>query len=731
MVLLDATTADTTSTTFDATPADTAGPIDATHPDSSSPCSRTHITLDTNNLVPAFSGTITSIVVTGTFAGWSPNTPPAWNMSHGAGSQWTSAGHLVAGSYEYKFVVNGSHWAYDSSNPTVVNGNNTNNALTVGCFPDAGSSDVTSVDRGAMVCGDLEAFDWRDAVMYFAMIDRFRDSDGLVSTVDGIAESAHDGRTGPSGQYAGGDLQGTIDKLDYLQQLGVTALWISAPYDGRDSAGASISPGDPHMYSAFHGYWPKPANTDYSDMDNPSPQPQVEDKIAASANANTELTALVNAVHSRNMKFVLDYVMNHVDVESDLFVNQGDWFVPPWDGNGESPGGDTAAGDRVLCGGTHDLWNDEYWGTRCAFTPYLPSFDYYNPAARAWSIDDAVWWAKAYEVDGYRLDAIKHIPMDWLTELRTRLSSEIPQPAGGRFYMVGETYDFSAAGLKPFIEPSTKLDGQFDFPLRKDLCEAFFAKSISMDTLSQRVGVNDAEYEAGTLMTTWVGNHDIPRAIHYADNMAVYKGGWQISEQANCMSGSSPGNGWDHLHYQQPGHVEPYQRLAMTFAMILTSPGIPLIYYGDEIGLAGGGDPDNRRMYPWSDLSWAPELNPHQIWLRSVMTRLAEIRQLRRSSSRGSRSWIGSGPDVWAYRMAGCGVDEDLLVFFNRADQERTLEPNEAAGLYGFSDINGTYDILLRVNDTGDNTMTTQGAFNITGNSLTLPARSFLILAPQ
>ena len=67
---------------------------------------------------------------------------------------------------------------------------------------------------------------------------------------------------------------------------------------------------------------------------------------------------------------------------------------------------------RIRLCGPENLWSDPYWSTRCAFTNYLPPFDFYNDEARAWSIADAIWWAKEYNLDGYRLDAIKHVPLN-------------------------------------------------------------------------------------------------------------------------------------------------------------------------------------------------------------------------------------------------------------------------------------------------------------------------------
>ena len=116
------------------------------------------------------------------------------------------------------------------------------------------------------------------------------------------------------------------------------------------------------------------------------------------------------------------------------------------------------------------------------------------------------------------LDAIKHVPFDWLTDLRTALNAEFPMPTGGRFYLVGETYDYGNQGvLAAYINPQTMLDGQFDFPLRLKLCESFLTGSQDLNSLFSWMSGNDAFYPAGALMSTWIGNHDIPRAIHFAN----------------------------------------------------------------------------------------------------------------------------------------------------------------------------------------------------------------------
>jgi glycosidase len=503
------------------------------------------------------------------------------------------------------------------------------------CEPEIGETHDNCADDcpASGLCGDPDVFEWADGVMYFVMTDRFYDSDGLNDPVAGVNDWA--------AQYQGGDWVGVEEKVPYLQDLGVNVIWLSAPYDNRDGAGAAIDPGqDPHMYSAYHGYWPSPPDIDYSDPQNPTPLPAVESRLGTPS----QLHSLVDALHGASMYVIFDYVMNHVDIDSGLYAAHSDWFAKDGDQN------------IVLC--SPNNWDDPYWGTRCAFTDYLPPFDFYDSTVRQWSVNDAIWWAREYNIDGYRLDAIKHVPLDWLTELRTATNAAFSDPAGGRFYMVGETYAYDDQGLiASFINPSTMLDGQFDFPLRKRICDTVFNHSMSFTDLFDWMDTNDAFYPTGTLMSTWIGNHDIPRAIHFASG--------QIGD---CYTGSSPQNGWNPGGYTQPADAAPYEKLGLAFGILLTNPGIPLIYYGDEIGLAGGGDPDNRRMMVFEGL------NTHQIDLYEKVKRLIQIRRQNVALRRGQRETVTTGGDTFAYKMTGCGVAEDIYVLVNRGDNPAFID---------------------------------------------------------
>ncbi len=612
----------------------------------------------------------TSVWLTGdwTETEWAESTATgAIEMTAEGGGLWSVVTAVeTGGQHQYKFIVNGDDWRYDPDQPTVddtVGG--FNNILDVCVFGGGGS------------CGEVDESDWRDVVMYFVMVDRFADSDGVADEVDGASDGPDNG---PSGQYEGGDLTGVTERMDYLDDLGVTAIWLSAPYNNRDTAGAAIDPGsDSHLYSGYHGYWPSPANIDYSDPDNPSPRPLVESRIGDEA----DLREMIDTAHGtlgangEGIRVMFDYVMNHVDIESGLYQSHNDWFA-------------REAGRFRLCG-PENLWEDPFWGTRCAFTDYLPPFDFADSDdARAWSIADALWWAMEFGIDGYRLDAIKHVPFVWLEELRAEISSQISDPWGDRFYLVGETFAYDNAGLiREYVDPETMLDGQFDFPFKARVCEAVFTEGGGLNHLSTWMDGNDLYYGSDAIMTTWIGNHDIPRAIHFASR--------QIG---NCREGSSPSNGWDGMSYGQPSDAPPYERLGVAFAVMMTSRGIPLIYYGDEIGLAGGGDPDNRRMMVWDDA----DLNAHQIALRENVSALAHARAENPALSRGRRTTHSVDQDTWVYTMGGCGDTPDVTVAINRADSNRTVDVPAGS----FTDV------------IADETFT--------GGSFDLDPRSFLVL---
>jgi glycosidase len=483
-------------------------------------------------------------------------------------------------------------------------------------------------------------FDWRDAVIYFAFVDRFVNGNPANdSTVPGVS--------GAPGQYQGGDFAGVTQKIQsgYFDDLGVNVLWITVPIDNADVAGKGTGIDD-HMYSGYHGYWPK-------ELDPKTPESRF--------GTRSDLIGLVSAAHAKGIKVLFDYAMVHVHATSSVYGSHPEWFHPT----------------GCICGISCDWAAD---AKRCWFTDYLPHWNYKVQAARDFSVTNAIEWAKQYGIDGFRLDAIKHVEDSWLTDLRTRLTNEVV-PLGSppqRFYLVGETFSYTPSEIASFIDPATRLDGQFDFPLRKQITSSVLMRKDGMDALANFARTNDSAYGSRAVMSTFIGNHDLGRAIHMSEDTPLW----------DEYSNGDKAQGWSETDPPQPSDVKPYERLANGFAVIFTMKGAPLVYYGDEIGLAGAGDPGNRRMMPWSGL------NAHQSWLHDRVAKLTSIRAKHPALRRGLRQTLAATSDLWVYAMSTAG--DKVFVAINRSDgaQSTTVLPPD------------TYDELVEGT-------TTSGPFSI------------------
>ena len=413
---------------------------------------------------------------------------------------------------QYKFFVDGMTWVSTTpANPPTPNDPNNPNGNSI----DAPITCPASFTCATPAVPPAGVFDWRDAVVYFVFVDRFFDGDPSNNcNVKGSQTTPY-----TSTNYLGGDWAGVTQKITggYFTDLGVNTLWITVPIKNADDVADEGTNGDTHMYSAYHGYWPK--------------DPTTTESCFGSA---ADLKAMVTAAHAKNIKVLFDYAMVHVHTESSVYTqHQNDsppWFTP-----------------NCICGaqgcGNYD--------TSCWFAPYLAHWDYTNAAARSYSIDAAIQLIQQNGNDAFRLDAIKQVDPSWLNALRPAVTSQIlagemPQQ---RFYMVGETYDFQNRGLiKSLIDPATKLDGQFDFPLRIRLVEVLLMRSTQnlltpddlswsrnappgFTGLSQFMDSNDTYYPTDAVMSTFIGNHDLPRSIHYAEQTLP---GW--------LSAGSPSN---------------------------------------------------------------------------------------------------------------------------------------------------------------------------------------------
>lgn len=546
------------------------------------------------------------------------------------GSRWRADLRIpLATPIQYKFIVDGV-WMIDPAQPTILNGNDTNNTFAgKTCEP------ALCEEEGELPPG---VFDWRDSVIYFVFVDRFANGDTSLDAACRVQ-----GVSGAIADYQGGDWPGVTQKIEdgYFTELGVNTLWITVPFDNPAVVGRGVS-GDDHFYSGYHGYWPK--------LDSPSDPTSLSHESCFGTLG--DLKALVSSAHAKGIKVLFDYAMVHVHSSSAVYQQHGDWFWP----NSKDGSPD------CVCGGQYCQWGTD--AERCWFTDYLPHWNYTNAAARAWSVANAVAWitqtedAAGFGVDGFRADAIKHVDVSWLTELRAKIKTDVTakQDPPQRFYMVGETYDFGDRELlKQYIDPATKLDGQFDFPLRRHIVESTLMRTMSMSDLAAFMDSNDYYYGASAVMSTFIGNHDLPRVIHLAANSRL----WGDNQGAD---------GKDRAWSNQPGMVgelDAYERMANGFAILFTNRGAPLIYYGDEIGLPGAGDPDNRRFMQWSGLT------SNQTYLRDRIKKLADIRGKHPALRRGTRQTLSSDLDTWVYVRSTSG--DTVYVAVNRSDTQKIV----------------------------------------------------------
>jgi len=537
----------------------------------------------------------------------------------------------------YKFRIDDTTWVTDPANDTTMpDGQGGENSVLAPLTCEEFTCEPTV----------LGTFDWRDSVIYFVFVDRFENGD--PSNDGGIGVPA-------ASDWQGGDWAGVTARIEsgYFEDLGVNTLWLSVPFDNTNAIGAG---NDGQNYSAYHGYWP-------GELD------RTEEHFGTLA----ELQQLVDAAHARGIKILFDYAMNHVHDSSPVYAENPDWFWP----------NDNGSGGNCVCGSGCSWDGDE--ARRCWFTEYLPDFDFTKPAARTFSIDNALQWVADTGVDGFRLDAVKHIEDEWLLELRERVAAEVQPETGEYFYMVGETFTGDQATIARYVNPEM-LDGQFDFPLRMQTAYNLLMRQGSMQDLADFMDANDTYY-GPAIMSTFIGNHDIPRVIHLAQDTPLWNNQWA--------------DGKDRAWSNQPGlpaGASAFERLGTAFTILLTTKGAPLLYYGDEVGMAGAGDPDNRRAMQWDGYSGG------QTALLEHIRRLTAIRAEHPATRRGTRTTLFADTETFAYSVEHSG--DILWVAVNRSDA-----PAQVGGLPAETMVDELTD------DSFD------------GPSVAVPARSARVLA--
>lgn len=479
------------------------------------------------------------------------------------------------------------------------------------------------------------SFDWRDALLYFAFTDRFYNGD--TSNDNPATDASVEGTS--NARWVGGDFKGLQKKVEegYFSNLGVNTLWISSV--SMNYQGVSYGTGDDknHSYSAYHSYWPITTFMTASNQAEFDGLQAIEPHFGTMA----DLRSLVSACHKRGIRVLVDFAANHVHQDSPIFKKHENWFNMP----------------AKLCT-DNDGWNQI--PESCWFSQDLPDINYGNEEARKQMVDHAIWLIRETGVDGFRVDAVKHMNIQFIKDLRAAVET-LFNKTGMTFYMVGETFDGNTDLLNKYIG-NDLLHAQFDFPLYFALQKVLENGSMG-DVRSSRSSITSDVFKSN-LMGTFIGNHDVARALSVAAGQ--YSGKWGQNPDLDLASKEA----WI-----------PYFKVKQALTIILTQPGVPLIYYGDEVGMLGSNDPDNRRAMKFDGL------NSEESGMLEYIQKLGKIRAAHKAITRGHREDLEGnkdGSELWCYKMtdgtetiivgiAGTGVNDGVCQLGSEMKLENLL----------------------------------------------------------
>jgi neopullulanase len=400
-----------------------------------------------------------------------------------------------------------------------------------------------------------------DAIFYQIFPDRFASSERVEKP--GPLEPWDSPPT--TYGFKGGDLLGIVDRLDYLQQLGITALYLTPIFSSASN----------HRYHTYDYY-------------------QVDPLLGG----DDALRELLDACHGRGMRVVLDGVFNHSGrgfwpfhhiVETGGSSPYVDWFYtdaaalaagkqlqayPSPQEEREMSRSATAGqhqqGDVTLSHLGYRAWWD---------LPALPKLNTNNPHMREHLMRAAEHWLR-FGIDGWRLDVAEEIDAGFWREFRQRVRAVRPDA-----YIVAEIWR-----EKPDWVSGDTFDATMNYPLTEALLSFTAARRLDMDVVSRQHEYRD-----------FVRPIDGPEFAGRLEHLVSMYRPQTVAAQLNLLGS-----------HDTPRYVTvaggDKQSLRLATLAVMTLPGTPCIYYGDEIGLEGRHDPDNRGSFPWDEARWDHEL---------------------------------------------------------------------------------------------------------------------------
>ncbi|MGL4314827.1 MAG: alpha-amylase family glycosyl hydrolase [Sphingomonas sp.] len=544
-----------------------------------------------------------------------------------------------------------------------------------------------------------------DDVIYFLLPDRFDNGDPANDKGGLTGDRLKTGYDPTAkGFYHGGDLKGVIKRLDYIQHLGATAIWVAPIFKNKAVQGA------PGQESAgYHGYW----ITDFTQVD-------------PHFGTNADFRALVDAAHARGLKVYMDIVVNHTaDVikyreclpdRHCPYRSRADYPYQRKGGLNGLPINQGFAGDQDGSTANFVKLTDPTY----SYTPYIPKGEehaktpdwlnditlYHNRGDTNWSgesaqlgdfsglddvmtenpkvvagmIDIFAGWIDSFGIDGFRIDTTKHVNPEFWQQFVPAMQARARADGIPNFHIFGEvaTGDFDPALLARHTRID-KLPAVLDFAFARAVVDA--VAGGKGNGIFAELFQDDALYEGGSTaakrLPTFLGNHDAGRFA-----MFVRK--------------SNP----------KASAAEQLQRVKLGYAMLLTLRGIPTIYSGDEQGFVGsGGDQESRQdMFGSKVVSYnqqallgtvattaTPRFDENHPLYREISS-LARLRVAHPALRRGDTIVRAADdmPGLLAITRRDTVSGERVLIAFNTSTKPITRAIAIAADIEGYRSLAGT-----------------------------------------
>ncbi|CUW28035.1 pullulanase-type alpha-1,6-glucosidase [Streptomyces reticuli] len=507
---------------------------------------------------------------------------------------------------------------------------------------------------------------------YFVLPDRFANGDtsndrgGLTGTRLSTGYDPTD-----KGFYQGGDLKGLTKKLDYIKGLGTTALWLAPIFKNRPVQGTGSN-----ASAGYHGYW----ITDFTRVD-------------PHFGTNDDLKALISKAHAKGMKVFFDVITNHtadvVDYEEKSYDYLSKGAFPyltkdgePFDDADYADGGRTFPAvsgasfpytPRATGKGKVPAWlNDPtmyhnrgdstYAGESTTYGDFSGLDDLWTERPEVVRGMEKIYqrWVKDFAVDGFRIDTVKHVNMEFWTQWATALDRYAAERGRKNFFMFGEVYSADTSVTAPYVTQG-RLDATLDFPFQ-EAARAYASQGGSARKLANVFG-DDYKYTTDKAnayeQVTFLGNHDMGRI-------------------GTFLKQDNP----------KATDAEILAKDKLANELMFLSRGNPVVYYGDEQGFTGsGGDKDARQTMFASkvadyldddeigtDRTHASAAYDTRAPLYRQIAALAKLRKANPALTDGVQEerYAADGPGVYAFTRTDARTGQEYVVAFNNAGSART-----------------------------------------------------------